>query len=219
MRYLLLLLAAVASPAADSPALVRGTGEATIVVQADHTQLQVAVISTAATAARSTARNATRTANLLARVKEILGSDAEIHTDRYSTSHHPVQGYVTTNLIRIRVPEPLLAAKVIEAVSKSGASLVAGFEPSIADEQAARQEAIRQATVRARADAELMAAALRMRVERIVSAEPSVARVPALPMQQPGMHGTKKKGGVEVPIEKPVIEIRAQVVLTVEAAP
>ena len=87
------------------------------------------------------------------------------------------------------------------------------------DEQDARSEAFKQATTRARINAEAIATALGMKVLRVISAEASVLPVTA-PLIPSGSHlAAKNRSSVPTPVVSGSIEVRAQVTVTVEVAP
>jgi uncharacterized protein YggE len=111
-----------------------------------------------------------------------------------------------------------MASTVIDAAAKYGAAVIGGMQPSALNEQNARAEALKQATVRARADAEAMAAALGMRVVRVLSAETVAAPAPAQPYLGP-MELAKNRAVLPTPIEAGTEELHVQVSVTLEVAP
>jgi uncharacterized protein YggE len=130
-----------------------------------------------------------------------------------------VDGHVANNTIEVHLQDPAAASKVIDVAAKLGANLIGGIEPSAQNEQNARSEALKQATVRAKSDAEAMAAALGMRVVRVFSVEalPSTSPAPAYiggPHMMAKMHVA-----LPTPVEAGTQEIRVQVAVTLEVAP
>ncbi|MGD0617447.1 MAG: SIMPL domain-containing protein [Bryobacteraceae bacterium] len=224
MRTLLTLISAFGVLAAAQerglqtlPAVVRATGEAVVSVRADQTALRLSVVSTGRSAERAGAKNAEKTTDVITRLRELLGQDANIRTVDYSSNKSKVDGYVAVNTIEVHVPDPAMATKAIDAASKYGATVIGGMQPSALNEQNARAEALKQATVRARADAEAMAAALGMRVVRVLSAE--TAAVPA-PAQPPlGPMELAKRVAPPTPIEAGSEDLRVHVSVTLEVAP
>ena len=87
------------------------------------------------------------------------------------------------------------------------------------DEQDARSEALKQATARARINAEAIAAALGMKVLRVISAEASALPVTTPPIPSGPHVAAKKLSSVPTPVVSGSIEVRAQVTVTVEVAP
>lgn len=152
------------------PAVVRATGETTVRVRPDQTRVRIGVVTRAGKAERAAAKNAETTTEVIRRVREILGPDADVRTANYSLTSF-TGNYVANNTIEVHVHDPANMGKVIDAVTKSGANVISGLESSALDEQDARKEALKQATERARANAEAIAAALGLRVIRVAAAE------------------------------------------------
>src|SRR5437879_9407887 len=107
MRTLLMISAATCALLAQErdpqqrPTMVRATGEAEVSVRADQTRLRMAVTSTAGTAERARAKNAERTTEVIARLREFLGQDADIRTANYSMNKNYSTGYVVNNNIEV----------------------------------------------------------------------------------------------------------------------
>jgi uncharacterized protein YggE len=224
MRTLLILFSAlgvfVAAQEHGSqtpPAVVRATGEAVVSARTDQTDLRLSVVSTGLSAERAGAKNAEKTTEVITRLRELLGQDANIRTVDYTSNKNRVDGYVANNTIEVHVPDPAMASSVIDSAAKYGATVVGGMQPSALNEQNARAEALKQATVRARADAEAMAAALGMRVVRVLSAETvAAAPTPARPL----LGSTElAKMHAPTPVEAGMEELRVRVSVTLEIAP
>jgi len=64
--------------------MVRATGEAAVSVRPDAARLRLAVVATAGNAERARAKNAERTTEVIARLRALLGQDANIRTANYS---------------------------------------------------------------------------------------------------------------------------------------
>jgi uncharacterized protein YggE len=170
-------------------------GEVTVEVRPDQTRLRIGVVSTAGAAERASAKNAERTSEVIARVREVLGQDADIRTSNYSLTKTFTDGYAANNTLAVRVHDAALMGKVIDAATKSGANVIGGIESSSLDEQDARSQALGQA-------------------------ETSTAPVPIPMLAGPGRAYKKSgKAAAITPVEASAIEIRAQVVVTLEVAP
>ena len=200
------------------PVVVRATGEAAAPVHADQTSLRLSVFSTGGNAR---AKNAKQITEMIASLRQLLGPDANIRTVDYTADQNRNRGYVA-NVIEVHVADAVLAGKAIDLAAKSGARVSdAGSAPSELDEQTARVEALKQATVRARANAEAIAVALGLRVVRVVSAE-TVAQDGVAPLTRsefvPNV-ALEKRAVVTTPVEPGTMKVRAQVCVTVEVAP
>ncbi len=198
--------------------MIRATGEAAVSARADQATLRLAVSSSGVSSKRAGEKNAERTTLLIARLRELLGKDANIRTVDYTSSNYPGMGKSANHAIEVRVQDPELAGKVIDVAAKLGASVVGGVKPSVLDEQNARSEALKQATARARANAEAIASALGLRVARIVSAE-TLAPAAKPPIWSGGLPMAVMQERETTPIEAGTTEVRVQVAVTLEATP
>lgn len=171
------------------------------------------VITKSGTAERAREKNADRATNVMAGLRELLGHDGEITTANYSLTKTYTGEFVANHMIEVHVKDPKIAGKVIDAATKSGAAVIGGIESSALDEQGARSDALKQATVRAQANAEAIAEAMGMRLLRFVSAETSTP--PAPPPLLSGPQVSEKRSAA-TPIDDRTIEVHAQVVVTIE---
>jgi uncharacterized protein YggE len=210
-----LLLIAAGMALGETPQVVRATGEAVLSIQPDQTWLKISVAATAGSAGRAAARNADRTARVIACARDIAGPTARIHSANYTLTRR-FDGFVAADTVEIRLSDSRAAGRLIDAVAKLG-SEVRGVEFTSADEESARSEALKRATVLARERAGAIAAALGLRAVRVLSAEPLAVAAPAA-AALPRTAG-KRKASVETSVIAGPIEIRAQVVVTVEVAP
>src|SRR5215471_10715178 len=101
-----------------SRTVLRASGEATISVRPDQTRLRLAVITTAGSAERAREKNAERTTNVIAHLREFLGQDADIRSISYSVNKSYSSGFLANNTIEARVPDPAISGKVIDVATK-----------------------------------------------------------------------------------------------------
>jgi hypothetical protein len=231
MRIPVLLLAvATLLPAQDQSrtSTVRATGDATVTVQPDLARIDIGVVSEAATAQAAAAQNAKQLTAVLAELKRVAGPDAQIETlnywvnpkYRHGEGRAPViVGYTATNTVRVTVSDLPKVSTIIDAATKSGANTIQGINFTLKDENAARAKALQPAAKQARFNAESIAAALGLRVVRVVSAEegqPTSVR----PLQERMMMAqTAVADAPPTPVEPRSIEVKAMVTVTLEVAP
>jgi uncharacterized protein YggE len=181
--------------------------------------LRLAVNTTGHSGERARARNAQQTTGLIARLRELLGPNANIRTMDYALTQNR-NGYFASNMIEVQVQDAATEGKVIDLAAKLNVRIAGNAEPSEEDAQSARAEALKLATIQARKNADAMAAGLGMHVVRVVSAEPETAAATALMSES---FGIPAKQAMRVPVPTPVEvgteEIRARVAVTVEVAP
>ncbi len=171
------LAAAFAVPwAAARAATLTLTAESRVVAAPDIAEVGAGVVTEAASAEAALAENARRMDRVVAALRAQGIGDRDIQTSgllvqpqfRYEPNREPVlAGFQARNQLRIVLRDPRRAGRVIDALVKEGANQIDGpaFRIDNPDPllDRARQEAVRKA--RARAD--LYAAAAGLRVARI----------------------------------------------------
>jgi uncharacterized protein YggE len=218
---------AAAQPPLDRTAhpYIRTTAEATVSAKPDRARLTIGVVTQAANAQTAAARNATETESMLAALRRSLGAAAEIRTSGYSLTPNftnprnggpPVlSGYTASNTVEITTDDLANVGKVIDEGAAAGANNVRGLDFLLKDDAPVHAQALREAARKARASADSMAAALGLKVLRVLSAEegePQVVRPMRMMAMAAGANTT-------TPIESGNIQIQATVTLTVEVAP
>jgi len=83
------------------------------------------------------------------------------------------------NVVQVTLDDLAKIGTVIDSATLAGANHVQGIQFTLRDQDAVRAEALRQAASRARAEAELLAAALGLKVVRAASVEESSPRIGA----------------------------------------
>jgi uncharacterized protein YggE len=231
MVRIYLLLAAVCLPAVSTTAqpivdkaahpYVRATGSATASAKPDRARLTIGVVTQAATAEAAASRNAERADTLMAALHRSLGPGAQIQTSGYSLTpdfrqprdggQQTLTGYTASNNVEIVTDDLGNLGKLIDASTLAGGNNVQGLEFSLKDDKAARAQALGEAARKARASADAVAAALGLRVVRVLSAEegePEVIRPMMAMAMAPSARAT--------PIEAGNIQVQATVTVTVE---
>jgi len=107
---------------------------------------------------------------------------------------------------------------VIDAAAQAGANHVQGIQFTLRDQDAVRAEALREAATRARAQAEVLAAALGLKVVRVLSAEENSPRF--MPINHPlAGRAAMSSAAVATPVEAGTLDVAAEVTLSVEVSP
>ncbi len=168
----------VSAPApADGTILdVVATGESTRVP--DLATIRSGVVAQASTAAAALAENARRMAGVLAALKragvaprDIMTTSATLSPQyRYAENQPPaITGYQATNMVSIRFRDVNASGAVLDVLVAQGANQIEGPTLSLAEPDAALDEARVDAVKRARNRALLYARAAGLTVTRIVS--------------------------------------------------
>ncbi|HTQ55842.1 MAG TPA: SIMPL domain-containing protein [Bryobacteraceae bacterium] len=203
---------------------VRATGDATVTAQPDRARLSIGVVTQAARAEDAASQNAAKSEALLAALRHSLGAGANIRTSGYALSPNVtypreggqpvVKSYTASNTVEITTDDLANVGKVIDVGTAAGANNVRGLEFLLKDEGPVRARALAEAARKARASADAIAAALGLKVVRVLSAEegePQVIR----PMPMMAMAGPAQP----TPVEAGNIQVQATVTVTLEVAP
>jgi uncharacterized protein YggE len=166
----LFFLAAI-SAIAQTPqrSTVQATGTASVSVTPDQAQINVSAVTQAATAQDAANQNATIATNIQSQLAQALGSSGTVKTVGYSvnpnyTYHNDgsstLNGYTVTNTIQVTLSDLTITGKVIDTATQAGASRIDSLQFTLKDDTDARSQALRAATVKAKAKADAMAASV-----------------------------------------------------------
>jgi uncharacterized protein YggE len=227
MKIVLCALLATTAFAADEPARIMSHGEASASAKPDQVRIQIGVVTQASTAAEAGAQNAKQSSAVISDLKQQAGPSAQIQTSNYSiypmyTNPRPggkpsISGYQANNTVEIKLNDVGDAGKVIDAATKSGANQIQGIHFSMRDEQKLRAEALAKAAVQARANVQALAAAMGLRVIRLVRIEDGEP-VRVIPVRAEMMM-MKSADAPQTPVEPGEVQVRATVTVTAEVAP
>jgi len=205
---------------------IRVTGESVVTATPDRAQIDVGVVSQATRSQDAASQNASRLDAVLAAVRKTLGAGSDVKTVSYSLNpnyqYHPnggeptITGYTATNVVRITLDDLAKIGSVIDGATAAGANHVQGIQFTLRDQQRVRTQALREAATKARAEADALAAALGLRVVRILSVdETSPVVVPV----RDGMFAARAEAArAPTPIEAGTIDVSANVTLAVEVS-
>lgn len=241
MRLLLALALAAASSSAMAqpspanppvppprPATIQVTGRAKVSQIPDRVYIDIGVTTQAPKSEAAAAQNARRLSAVIAALKRAAGPGAQLTTTEYSVApnyNYPrdggtptIVGYTVSNVVRIRLDDLRKIGPVIDAATQAGSNNVRDISFALRDEQAPRSEALREAALEARQDAEVLAGALGVRIVRVLSvSEESPPVGPIFP--QTRQFTARVAAAPATPVEAGTIDINATVSLTVEVAP
>jgi uncharacterized protein YggE len=222
--FLLLTLSVVfAQTPTAGPHFVRASGQATVEVKPDRASVEIGVVTHSSTAQTASEQNAEQTSEVLKIVRRALGTGGEVKTSNYTLAPQyeyannqapRLTGYEARNTVLVTVDDLSLLGRIIDAATKSGANNVAGISFTLKDDTAVRAAALREATVKARANAEVIARALNVQIVGVLEAEPSEA--PAIrPLMMP-MKAFSMREAPATPIESGTLDVSATVTVTLE---
>jgi uncharacterized protein len=149
---------------------IRVTGDARVTAKPDRVQINIGVTTRAAQSQDAAAQNARQVDTMLAAVRKAAGPTAVLKTISYSLNpnyqYHPnggeptLEGYTAVNVVQVTLDELGKIGAVIDAATQAGANHVQGIQFTLRDQDAVRAQALREAALRARAEADVLAAAL-----------------------------------------------------------
>jgi uncharacterized protein YggE len=129
-----------------------------------------------------------------------------------------ITGYTAANVVQVTLDELAKTGSVIDSATQSGANHVQGIQFTLRDQDAVRAQALREAAVRARAQAEVLAGALGLKIVRVLSVEENSPRI--MPVRAfAAAPRAAASAEVVTPVEAGTLDITAEVTLTVEVAP
>lgn len=216
-------------PRPPRPASIQVTGQAKITEAPDRVYIDIGVTTQAEKSDAAAAQNAQRLSAVISAVKRTAGPGAQLTTTEYSISPiykysrdggtPSVVGYTANNVVQVRLDDLGRIGRVIDTATQAGSNDVRDIRFTLRDQQVPRGEALREAALNARQDAEALAGALGLRVVRVRSvAEQSPAVVSPLVYPQARVFA-QVKAAAPTPVEPGTIDVSATVTLTVEVAP
>jgi len=207
------------------PPSVTANGEAVITVEPDQAEIDIGVVTQAKKAPDAARENADKLSRVMTEVKKLFGKGDEVKTASYSLNpnyRYPqggkpeIVGYTATNILRIKTGNLANVGKLIDASMQSGANTIHRLVFNLKDEHTAQLQALRLASTKAKAKAEEMAAALGLKIVRVLSLTEGDRGV--RPIIMPQARGAQMEAMVAAPtpVEAGTIEVRSSVTLTGE---
>jgi len=229
IAMLLSVASVAAQPAAERPRppSITVNGEATIAAEPDQAQIDIGVTTQARSAPDASRENAERLARVLAEVKKLLGKGDEVKTSgyglnpqyRYPQGGKPeIVGYTANNIVRIKTAKLDEVGKLIDAAMQAGANNINRLLFTLKDEEAARLDALRQASAKAKVKAEAIAASLGLKVLRIAAVTEGERSFQPIYRQAPMARGEALAAQAPTPVEPGTVDVRSTVTLTAEVS-
>ena len=232
-RWLLTVLACGISAAslAQQPPVssIRVTGDARVTTKPDRVQIDIGVTTRAALSQDAASQNARESEAVLAAVRKAAGPTAVLRTISYSLTPNyrnrpkegepTIEGYTALNVVQVQLDDLTRIGAVIDAATQSGANRVQGIQFTLRDQDSVRAQALREAATRARAEVDVLAAALGVKVLRILSVEESSPRFAPVRVYGGAARAMNAEAAPQTPVESGTLDITADVTLSVEVGP
>jgi hypothetical protein len=155
--------------------IVSASGQASVYVPPDQAKVDVTVTAQGATAQAAANKDADQVTAVLAAFTKLLGAGADIKTinyfvgANYNNSGQTIVGYTASSTLEVTLTNLSLAGTVIDTAVAAGATSVGGVQFSLQNSDPAHQQALKLATLQAKAHADAMASALSHIVGPIIS--------------------------------------------------
>ncbi len=218
-----LIAAPMESANANRPAeaVIEVSGIGEIQAAPDQASADFAIVTHASTAADAAKQNAELAAKVLAAVKSKLASNGEAATGSYSLipeyRQHPgeeggrIVGYTAQNSIHVETGKLDLVGPLVDAAISAGANRVNSVNFTLKNNSRARSAAIAAAAHDAQIQARALAAALGVKLKRVIKAS-TESEIRPVPM----MRAMAATMGAQTPIEAGELTIPARVSVTYE---
>lgn len=214
-------------PERPRPPSISVNGEATIAAEPDQAQIDIGVTTQARGAPEASRDNAERISRVLTEVKKLLGKGDEVKTSGYALNpqyRYPqggkpeIVGYQANNTVRIKLAKLDDVGKVIDAAMQAGANNINRLAFTLKDEEAARLDALKQASAKAKAKAEAIAASLGLKIVRIASVTEGERSFQPVYRAAPMARGEALAAAAPTPIEQGTVDVRSTVSLVAEVS-
>ena len=159
---------------------IRVTGEAVATAKPERAQIDVGVLTQEKQSQNAATQNAKQIDSVLTALHKLLGPDADIKTINYTLTpdyqYRPigkpsVSSYTAMNVVRVTVDDLDKVGLVIDTATQAGANHVESVRYTVRDPEVLHSQAMREAALKAKANAEALAVALNLKILRTLSVE------------------------------------------------
>lgn len=203
-------------------ALLTVVAEGHTKIAPDIATINVGVVTEAPTADAAVAKNTAQMSKVMAALKRVGIADKDIQTSnlsvnpqyQYGENQPPkLNGYQANNNVTVKVRNLKNIGKAVDAVVTDGSNQVSGVSFGLDDDTKAMDLARTDAVKKARARAEIYAAAAGLKVERILSISEAGASTP-IPYAMPVAMARAGGGGAPPPVSPGELDIAINVTVT-----
>ena len=206
---------------------IRVTGDSLVTAKPDRVQIDVGVLTQEKQSQNAAAQNSRQMEGIMTALHNLLGPDADIKPINRALSpdyqYRPigakpsVSSYTALNVVRVTLDDLDKVGPAIDAATQAGANHVESVRYTVRDPQVLHTQAVREAVLKAKADAEALATALNLKIVRIVSVDDTGESSGPPPLDAPGIDS----GIASAPsaTQTGSFVVTANVTLTVEVAP
>jgi uncharacterized protein len=204
---------------------IRVTGASTVTANPDRAHVDIGVVTQAPQSQAAVSQNARTFNAVMGALRKAFGPGADIKALSFSLNpeyqYHAsggtptITGYTATNVVRVTIDDLGRLGDVIDTATRAGANRVPSIQFALRDEESVRTQALREAALKARSEADALAAALGLKVNRILTVEEGGPVV--VPMREVAFARAASASSA-TQIQPGAIEVNANVTLTVEVS-
>ncbi|MBV8805601.1 MAG: SIMPL domain-containing protein [Sinobacteraceae bacterium] len=202
---------------------IRVIGEAVVTGKPERAQIDVGVLTQEKQSQSATTQNARQMDTVVTALHKLLGPDADIKTINFTLNpdyqYRPiggkpsVSGYTAVNIVRVTIDDLNKVGSVIDTATQAGANHIESVRYTARDLQVLHSQAVHDAALKAKANAEALASALNLKIIRTLTVEETGEP----PGPAPDAAGPDA-GPVPTPVQPGSLVTTANVLLTVEVS-
>lgn len=202
---------------------IRVIGEAVVTGKPERAQIDVGVLTQEKQSQSATTQNARQMDTVVTALHKLLGPDADIKTINFTLNpdyqYRPiggkpsVSGYTAVNIVRVTIDDLNKVGSVIDTATQAGANHIESVRYTARDLQMLHSQAVHDAALKAKANAEALASALNLKIIRTLTVE-ETGEPPGPPPDAVGPDA----GPVPTPAQPGSLVVTANVLLTVEVS-
>jgi uncharacterized protein YggE len=214
-----------AQTSSSEPPSIEVVANATALAKPDQVEIDIGVTTQSSRSREAATRNAQAVASVHKALERELGSAATMRTISYTLNpdyRYPGDGgkptitsYTATNIVRVTLNDLDRVGDAIDAATTAGANQIHRVQFGLKDEQAVQTQALREAVLKARSQADALATALDVRVIGVLSVTESERIVRPYDVMRLGAEASAQA----TPIQPGSVEVSATVTLSVEIGP
>jgi uncharacterized protein YggE len=213
----------VAAFASESPGqpTIRVVARGAVTVKPDRAEIVLGVMTDKETATAAVAENARKMGRVLVVLKKEFGGTGEIKTSEISVhprfdesrdgtvNRHHIHGYTAINTLRISLPDTRVVGPLLDSAFQAGANTIEDVEFTLKDRESAQNQALHDASAKARSRATAMAEGQGMRVGDVISVSEGERDSPFSEFQDKALY--KYANIMPMPLEPGSIQVSATV--------
>lgn len=204
---------------------MRVHGQATVSAEPDQVQFDIGVVVQATSAKAATDQNTIKSDALIQQLRKVLVPSAKLTSINFSVNpnyRYPkegapvIAGYTANNTVRVVLDDISKFQSVVDVAIQSGANSINRLAFTLHNAERVRSQALAEAANQARDGAEALAAAMKLKLAKLLSVEEGQPVIVSPPRE---ISFEKLQSTSISPISPGTIDVHADVNLTYEIVP